>query len=302
MEMNFENLKKKWLNKKGISLLSQILIIALVFIIDIVTDYLKLGGDGYFVTDVYYWINIGIQFILIATLMITVRAMRKEKKCDESKTIYENLFTISIARKVVLGNQFSEKLQKHLDKVNEYNKYDTYVNKITKKINNLPRHIFWSKAKKERKLVEYEKALQEPMEKVIRKHFRYKKVTQTGLFAGIDGKIAVYNQFDTQTHEGKDVGQMLGYKAIVMFLLTAFGGTIVADFVWNGWSAIWSTLLKLFALLMATISALKQAENFVDYNIEQALDNRIRIILDFVNANEDVKSKFLEKKQSELEK
>ena len=296
-----EQLKKKWLNKKGITLLSQIFVLILVFIIDIVADYLRIGGDTWFMSDVYYWISVAINFILIATLMLTVRQMRKEQKCNESKTIYENLFNISIGRKVVLGNRFSGLLQDHLVEVNQFNKYETYLNKITKKINNLPKHIFWNRKKKDAKLQEYEKALQTPMEEVIKMNFNYKKVTQTGLFAGIDGKIAVYNQYDTSTHEVKDVGQMLGYKAIIMFLLTALGGTIVADFIWNGWSAIWTTLLKILALLMATISAIKQAENFVDYNIEQALDNRIRILLDFVNKHEEVKAKFLERKEKELE-
>ena len=40
---------------------------------------------------------------------------------------------------------------------------------------------------------------------------------------------------------------------------------------------------------------MRQANNFVDYNIEQALDNRLRIILSFVNSSEDIKSKVLEK-------
>ena len=53
---------------------------------------------------------------------------------------------------------------------------------------------------------------------------------------------------------------------------------------------------------MATNSAIRQADKFVDYNIEQALDNRLRIILGFVNTNEEIRAKVLEKLGKEEQK
>ena len=56
---------------------------------------------------------------------------------------------------------------------------------------------------------------------------------------------------------------------------------------------------KIISLLLALNSAMRQANNFVDYNIEQALDNRLRIILAFVNSNDEIKNKVLEKLKDE---
>ena len=69
--------------------------------------------------------------------------------------------------------------------------------------------------------------------------------------------------------------------------------------MFSGWSAIWGTLLKIISLLLALNSSMRQANNFVDYNIEQALDNRLRIILAFVNSNDEIKNKVLEKLKDE---
>lgn len=292
--------KKQMLSRKGITLFSQVTMIILVFCIYILADYISVGGTLKFATDVIYWITTSISLILIVTLMITVRAMHKDKLCEKSVTINENLQTINIARKVVLGNNFSDELQEYLVKVNEDNKYEAYLNKITNKINKLPLKFWLSKKKKEQLLEHYEAQLKVPKEEVLQMVVRYQKVTQTGLFAGVDGKIAVFSKHDIATHETKDISIMATKKALVAYLLTAFSGTLAVGFIWNGLDALWGTLLKLFALVLTITSALRTADDFVNYNIEQALDNRIRIILDFVNSNEAVKSKFLEKKAKEI--
>ena len=138
-----------------------------------------------------------------------------------------------------------------------------------------------------------------PRDEVLKKNIRFKKITQTGLFANVDGKLAVSSRYDIDTHETKDIASMVSYKSIIYILLTAISGTLAVNFMFSGWSAIWGTLLKVISLLLALNSAMRQANNFVDYNIEQALDNRLRIILAFVNSNDEVKNKVLEKLKDE---
>lgn len=291
--------------KKGITLTSQIAIIFMVFIIYILADYIKLGGSMSFITDFWYWVSTSIGLILVCTLMIVIRQMRKDKKCSESKTIADNLVAIGRVRKVILNNNYSDEFQKELEEVNNENKYKTYLNKYTKKIRFLPYRFLLSKKKKDKKQLQYEAALKVSKEEVIKMNFYYSQITQTGCFAGIDGYIAVDNEFDIKTHESKNVFEMTGKKALIVYLLTAFSGTLIVDFMFGGWIAIWSTLLKLFGLLIATISALRTADNFVDYNVEQALDNRVRIILNFVNKHEDIKAKVLDlisREKEEIEK
>ena len=145
----------------------------------------------------------------------------------------------------------------------------------------------------------YEALLRTPKEEVLKMNIKFSKITQTGLFAGVDGKLAVSSKHDIKTHESKDVSQMVGSRALLVYILTAISGTMIVSFMFGGWSAIWGTLLKIFSLLFASNQAVRHADNFVDYNIEQALDNRLRIILGFVNANEKVKEKVIEKLQND---
>lgn len=289
--------KKRVFSRKGVSLISQILIIALAIGLFILGDYITLKGSMAFATDPIYWITTTISLILVVALMITVRNMRKDKRVEVSETIQNNMKTVQAVRKVVLINAYDDDLQVYIDRVNEDYKYETYINKITKKINRL--NGFWGKfikkAKKEQKLLDYEKQLKVPKEEVLKMHIKFDKITQTGLFSGVDGKLAVMSKFDINTHNTKDIVNMTGYKAMIVYLLTAFSGTLAVSFIFGGWAVLWGTLLKIFSAVFSTNSAIRQADNFVDYNIEQALDNRLRIILGFVNSNEEVKSKVLEK-------
>ena len=291
--------KKKVLSRKGVSLITQISIIVLIFGIYILGDYLSFKGSMDFASSPEYWITTAISITLVVVFMTTIRNMHKDKRVAESKDIENNMKTIQAVRKVVLINAYDEELQKHLDKVNDDKKYETYINNITKKINKLPLRIFLSKNKKEELLKKYEQLLRMPRDEVLKKNIRFKKITQTGLFANVDGKLAVSSRYDIDTHETKDIASMVSYKSIIYILLTAISGTLAVNFMFSGWSAIWGTLLKVISLLLALNSAMRQANNFVDYNIEQALDNRLRIILAFVNSNDEVKNKVLEKLKDE---
>lgn len=305
MEKEKKKISQKMFSKKGVSLISEIAVICLVFVLYILGDYLAFRGTLDFATSPIYWITTTISLVLLIALMITVRNLRKDKQISESEDIANNMKTVSAARKVVLINAYDEILQKHIDKVNEDYKYETYINKITKKINRINIHCFftfrWSAKKRDKLLIKYEEQLRLSKEEVLKKNIKFKKITQTGLFAGVDGKLAVYNKYDISTHEGKDIFNMTSSKAIMVYLLTAISGTMIVSFMFGGWAAIWGTLLKIFSLLFATSSAIRQADNFVAYNIEQALDNRLRIILQFVNSREDIKQKVLEKLQEKKE-
>ena len=301
MEKEKSDWKKKVFSRKGITLFSQIAIIVLIFGIYLLGDYLAFKGSMAFARSPEYWITTGISITLVIMLMITIRSMHKNKRIAESSDIANNMKTIQAVRKVVLINAYDDELQKHLDKVNEDYKYETFVNNITKKINRL--NSWWafviSKKKKEQLLVKYEKLLRTPREEVLKMNIKFRKITQTALFSNVDGKLAVYSKHDISTHETKDIVSMVSYKSIVYILLTAISGTLAVDFMFNGISAIWGTLLKICSLLLASNSAMHQADDFVDYNIEQALDNRLRIILAFVNSNEEIKSAVLNKLNEE---
>lgn len=288
------DLKRKIFARKNISLVSQMVIIAMVFILFVVGDYLSFNGSVSFMTDPIYWMTTTLSIVLIVALMITVRNMRKDKRIEINQSIQNTMKTVQAVRKVVLINAYDDELQKYVDKVNEDYKYETYINNITKKINRL-RYLPIKKEKKEELLRQYELELKKPREEVLKMHIKFNKITQTGLFSGVDGKLAVMSKHDINTHEVKDIVNMTSYKAVMVYIITAFSGTLVVNFMFGGWAVLWGTVIKIFSAFFSTNSAIRQADNFVDYNIEQALDNRLRIILGFVNSNETIKAKVLEK-------
>ena len=300
--MDTRELARKYVTKKNLVSISQIFTIILVFFLFVLSDYVKFNGELGFITEWTYWVLVCTELVLIVALMITVRSIHKNKEIDINKNILDNLYFIDTARKVVLSEGYTKQLDEEIVLLNEENKYCAYRRKIEKRLNIIM--ALKMRAKRKDKLIaKYEKLLEVPKEEVLKHHVRYTKITKTGLFANIDGKIITSNEYDISSHEGRDVAQMVGLKAFMVFLFAGMTGTMTVDFFWYGISAIWGTMIKIFALFMAYTTAINQAVNFVKYNVEQSLNKRVELLTNFVNKYPDLKAKIIarkkENKQSE---
>lgn len=297
--MDKELFKKYKFTKKNIVSISQIFTIILVFFLFILSDYVKFNGEMGFITEWAYWVLVCAELVLIIALMITVRSIHKNKEIELNENILNNLSFIERSRKVVLSEGYTKQLDEEIVEWNKENKYCAYKRKIEKKLN-LVMALKLPAKKKDKLITKYEKLLEVPKEEVLKHHVKFKKITKTGLFANIDGKIITDDEFDISAHEGRDVAQMVGLKALMVFIFAGITGTMTVDFFWYGVSALWSTMIKLFALLMAYTSAINQAVNFVKYNIEQSLNKRVELLTNFVNKYPDLKAKLIERKKEEI--
>lgn len=288
--------------KRGVATVSQVSTVILILFLYILADYINIGGTVFLWTDPFYWLFVTINLMLIIGLMITVRAMRKQERLDSSCFINDTLSFVDRARRLTIGNDYSTKLDEYLVEVNKQNKYETYLRKIVKKLNRLE---FWANLKLIRpkkadlKRKELELFLRIPKEEVIKQHIRYKEVTKTALSSGVDGKIISNNNYDISTHEKKDIAQMIGLKSLLVYIIAAIGGTFLLSFIWNGWDALYGTGLKLLSLCLALWSAFLQADNFVDYNITEAMHKRIEIWSGFINKIPDLKDKMIIAKEND---
>lgn len=301
--MDERKLVKIITNNKSMIFLTEVFTIIGVFIIYLLNDYVRFGGTMEFVKDGEYWTVTSISLCLIVILMITVRNMHKTKLVSKNKYIADNMYLIDASRRVILNDNYGDKLDEYLIIENENNKYDTYISKITKKINRWQAFSFIIPQKlHNKKLRELEAKLKLDKSKVISEvHVRYKPVTQAGLYAGIDGKITVYNAYDTNTHNVRDIVAMSTTKCIFTVALMAFTGTLTTELIFGGWTAIWSTIVKIFVAVLSISMALRVADDFVTYNIPQALDNRVRILTNFISKHPELKMAIVSKK-NELEK
>lgn len=296
--MDKELLRKYRFTKKNIVSLSQIFTIVLVFFLFILSDYIKFNGEMGFITEWAYWVLVSAELVLIIALMVTVRSIHKNKEIEINENILSNISFIERTRKVVLGEGFTKQLDEEIVELNKENKYCAYKRKIEKKLN-LVMALKLPAKKKDQLITKYEKLLEVPKEEVLKHHIKYRKITKTGLFANIDGKIITDDEFDISAHETRDVAQMIGLKALMVFIFAGITGTMTVDFFWYGISALWSTLIKLFSLLIAYTSAINQAVNFVKYNVEQSLNKRVELLTNFVNKYPELKAKLIEKKKEE---
>ena len=67
-------------------------------------------------------------------------------------------------------------------------------------------------------------------------------------------------------------------------------------------SGLSSKMLKIFSLLLACDCAIQHANNFIKYNLTQAIENRVVIISKFVTKEEVLKNRVIELKTNEDKK
>ena len=291
----------KKISQRTIKKFSQYASVVISFLAVILYDILRMGGTLEFITDKKYWMLIILNLVLIVIIMITLRSIHKSNLIAQSNKIQSNLAFVDRARRVIIGNAYSKKLNQYLDEVNAENKYQAYLRKVNKKLYFIDRLWLLKEEKRDTLKKKYETMLEVPKSEVIKQYIRYRKVTITGLFADVDGKIITEDEYDISPHDMRDVAQMVGVKAMLVMLFAAFTGTMTIQIMWQGWDALLSIVFKLISIMLACNCAIKQAEDFVNYNINQALNNRVDILSNFVNndmllKNKMIQLKFIEEK------
>lgn len=281
------------ITQKGVVSFSRITTIVLIFLLYIVADYINSDFKLNFLTDRSYWISTLINLVLVVAIMVIVRAIRRDKKINGSKEISEAMSQIQTGFKIITVNGFSSELDEYLKTLNENNKYETFISQVKNKLIRLG-----DKEKYEEKRKHLNELLKLPKEEVLKLNVKYKKITVSKLFSSVDGKIVNDNEYDLDTYEKQDVFKMVCSKAMLVFLFTAFGGSLFMDFVFGGISTLYGTALKLFSLLLAVNTSMNIADDFVEHNIKTSVNRRLRHLAGFVNNNGRLKELIDKSKQN----
>lgn len=290
------------ITKQSAIKMTQIATMMVVFFLFILSDYIRVGGTISFITDWKYWTLVITNLVLIVGIMVTLREYHKNNLIVNSVVITKNIDFIERANRAILNYAYTTKLNKWLDEeVNPENKYQAYIRKINKKLNFVSSLFFIPEKKRDEWIKKLEKKLETPKEEVLKQFVRYKKVTRTSLMAGVDGKVMTDDPYDTSSHNLKDTAMMIGTKSLLVFLFASFTGTMIIQLMWQGWAGLWGTMLKIFSLLLACNCAIQQANDFVKYNLTQAIENRVVIISEFVNQEEILKNRVIELKKIDNE-
>lgn len=290
------------ITKQSAIKMTQIATMMVVFFLFILSDYIRVGGTISFITDWKYWTLVITNLVLIVGIMVTLREYHKNNLIVNSVVITKNIDFIERANRAILNYAYTTKLNKWLDEeVNPENKYQAYIRKINKKLNFVSSLFFIPEKKRDEWIKKVEKKLETSKEEVLKQFVRYKKVTRTSLMAGVDGKVMTDDPYDTSSHNLKDTAMMIGTKSLLVFLFASFTGTMIIQLMWQGWAGLWGTMLKIFSLLLACNCAIQQANDFVKYNLTQAIENRVVIISEFVNQEEILKNRVIELKKIDNE-
>ena len=286
MELKPIKIPKIELTKQRVVKFSRIVEIIVIVALDILSDYFTTSGTMELITSLSYWLGIALDLILILAIMVTVRAMRKDKRILEKPELVDCMDTIAKGYKRITFGGLSTKLDDYLVRVNKRNKYETFVKAIQKKLIKLGNK---NKPKHQQLRDEYNRLLKLNEDEVNELQFKYKKVTVSQLWSAVDGRIINDNEYDLNTYEKQDIGKMLGLRSLFVFLVSAFAGTFVITFLDNGIGAIITSLLKMFSLLWAINTSINIADEFVDHNLTTAVQRRLRILAGFVMETPELK-------------
>ena len=122
------------ITKKHIVTASRISSLIVIFALYIFAEFLRANITGAVITSWSYWSVTLINMVLIISTMITVRAIRKDKRLDESEDITETMQQIRIGFNRIVKNGLSSELDEYLKKLNRKNKYDTFIKSIQNRL------------------------------------------------------------------------------------------------------------------------------------------------------------------------
>lgn len=275
------------ITKSGVIKASRIFTIGMAFALYVVADYIAaIINDTALITDFSYWCKTIINIVLITVVMLVVRNMRKDKRIADDIYINNIMSQIQKGYNKIIVKGLSSQLDEYLVELNKTNKYETFIKSVRARLTKIadkskPKYI------KERQYLS--ELLNLSKEEVVARNFRYKKITVSKLFSSLDGKILNDNEYDLDTYESRDIAKMIGFKALLVILFSAFSGMIITDFVFGGWSILYSTLIKIFSLLVAINSAMNVADDFVEHNIRISVQRRFKYLAGFVNSNPELR-------------
>lgn len=288
-------------NRKNVATATRIIVLVFAFSLYILADYVHSKIVGELITNKAYWILLFINMVLVISIMLTLRSSRRDKRIATDNDIIDMYGQIIKGYKLVTKKGLMDKLSNYVDELNNDSKYETYLRNIKNKINRLLKKtdfvlMFTPKKKQEKVKKEFDnelailnEKLKTPKEEVLKMSFRYTTVSISKLFTAIDGRVHNDDKYDIDTHERRDIGNMVGYKALGIILFSAFGGTIIVDFFFGGLGAIYSTLLKIVSLFFAINVSLATADDFVDHNVKTSLQRRMMMLGGFVKEQPELK-------------
>lgn len=285
------------ITKQGVVKFSRIFTIIIIFVLYILADFVKeVVNDANLITDFTYWATTIVNVVLVACTMLVVRSLRKDKKIAESKDILNNMEVIRRGFNKITIKGLSTDLDEFLVELNKQNKYETFIKQVRQRLLKIADK---EKPKYEEERKKLNELLAKDKEEIVKMNVRYKKITVSKLFSSLDGKIPNDNEYDIDTYETRDVAKMVGMKTLLIVLFSAFSGMIVVDFFISGWSVIYSTLIKLFSLLMAVNTAMNTADDFVEHNIRISVQRRLKYLAEFVNSKPQLKEILNEERTTE---
>ena len=285
------------ITKQGVVKFSRIFTIIITFVLYILADFVReIVNDTNLITDFTYWATTIVNVVLVACTMLVVRSLRKDKKIAESKDILTNMDVIRRGFNKITIKGLSTDLDEFLVELNKQNKYETFIKQVRQRLLKIADK---EKPKYEEERKKLNELLAKDKEEIVKMNVKYKKITVSKLFSSLDGKIPNDNEYDIDTYETRDVAKMVGMKTLLIVLFSAFSGMIVVDFFISGWSVIYSTLIKLFSLLMAVNTAMNTADDFVEHNIRISVQRRLKYLAEFVNSKPQLKEILNEERTTE---
>lgn len=218
------------------------------------------------------WLNAGLTAVCTLAIAFSVRGVRKEKDITKNQDIQFLLTKLGGFFKDLTGKGKACDVDAYLLELNRQSKYNAYLMKIKSRMANT------QSIKKRKKL---EQKLHVSVDDVWYMHgVHYSKVTYSNLFSGINAGAVNDDEHDIKFHEGRGIFKMLTTKMLFVIGFNTLVISMIPEFVaWDN-SKIFVIVVKIFSILMATISGISNADATVAV-MHTALQRRVRIVSDF---------------------
>lgn len=274
------------------------------FVVNIISDYVKVGFDFEFLFSFSYWANLIANNIITIGLCIVFRSVMLDRERRQNEEVLRANTDITQAQRLIYAGKKDTAFRAYVDKTNADRKFTMYVNELKRKIDHsrtkkrmdkLTSKIGYENDrpdKDERKLAKLKNDLAKctaeynAMLKKLdtaREDSEWKKVKgykpiRVGILFSTAERMSDRTADNFEINNAKEFWFFFLQRIVCMLLFSTFLGTLIPQGFEFNYGMLWSTANKIFWGAMALYAG---GQSGVDY-VRQVLVPAVKGRVDFI--------------------
>ena len=263
-----------------------IVTLAAITIFRVVLDYVQAGFDADIFAQSSYWINLAIQIITVALVVLVAYNFMREQEMQNNLDLKNANATITLARNTLYSKNLATTFETHIISINSERKATAYKNYLQHKIH---------KSKNEKAKDKYLKLLvtadsdisflpssRNKIKISPFKTLKYNKLKSEVIFSGV--KQNTTEDDSINANESRHIANLLSVRILGIIALSILTTSLTLGASEFSFATLINSFVVIIQILFSASAGASEAKRFVSDTLLQRLYTRINFVQRFLEA------------------